>query len=231
VSDAALRDLEATRQAFRATAGGPAFDPAKEGRSSSFLVYIKQAYKTTPKDELFVRKSTADQAAFGKGVITTQSLLEPTAGGSVSTAQGSYLLIHWVAAHGRLNEVPAGLLTRELLTVKDSKQSTPLHDAARMGYLHAVPCLADLVIPADLVSEDGHGYTPLQFALRSAYHGEQAAMALPETLVREALALANDPKLTDWYEELRLRGSKAEESADASDLPSESPKAASGLSP
>lgn len=201
VSDAVLRDLEATRQAFRATAGGPCFDPAKEGKSSSFRVDLQLEYRTTPKDELFIRQAMQDQAAFNRGEITRESLLQPTTGGAVGSV--NHLLIHWAAARGRLAEVPDGILSRDLLTVTDNKRSMPLHEAGRLGSLHKIPGLAELVEPSDLIKEDSNGYTPLQFALRSAYNGEIEAANLPEAFVRVALKIANDPKLTERYEELR----------------------------
>ena len=206
-SDALMADLEATRQAFCATAGGPSFDPLKEGKRSSFRVEIKVpsdvlregSYVTTPKDELFCRQAVRDQDEFMSGKITPELLLKPT------TGTDGFIITHWAAARGLLDRVPKGMLTRELVIARDNKGSTPLHEAARSGKLHLVPCLKEMLQPGDLNIEDGNRYTPLEFALKSTANGEVHAANLSESFVRSEIALSKDKALEARYEELRGR--------------------------
>jgi hypothetical protein len=214
-SDALLADLEATRKAFCATGGGPAFDPAKEGKRSSFRIEMKGGARVegrtpceAPADEIRLRKWEKDWAQFRRGEAITPELLRAPYFGTHGAT-----LAHHAAWHGMLDRVPVELLTPELFAITDTRLETPLHEAARGRKLSAIPGIAALP-PELLAKENGHGYTAIEYAITFAGSrplGEDVD-ALPLELLQRAAAAVKrmDPKAKALLaERIALRESKA----------------------
>ena len=74
-------------------------------------------------------------------LLSPQLLVTPNKDGNT--------ILHLLAYRGELHKLPAGLVTAEMMNVRDTYNGTPLHDAAASGNLHAVP--------AHLISERALG--------------------------------------------------------------------------
>ena len=83
--------------------------------------------------------------------------------------------LHVAAAAGRLNRVPAKLMTEENLRQKNKSGQSVFHAAAAYGHLRQIP--ARLLTAENLLTPDVHHLTPIDFAFETN-HDDQIPRAV-----------------------------------------------------